>query len=1112
MEIRSKKKVNWICWIVEWIIREEAMKECNITYRFTQRDSSYPSSLEEKAMNMLNSLQETRISWYHVWPNRIARWCSFARMEYKIKGDPMVANLQDSIPRCSTHNKVRHARTGVMIVALFALIITSAQAQNFNNIGTYKGPGLFRVRGQATGLPDTVTGTFEYFGADTQRVQAKNFEHLLLTGNGSTKQTLANVNILNSVAVADGVRFKVVSSTTMTLEKITGRITKEDGLISGRVTKTVDLNTPSDSSDFGGIGLSVRSHGSTLGTTNIVRMSGSSVTSSNGNKSIQRWYEIQAANTIGLNGNLYFRYAKDELAGNDSLSLEVWRSPDAGTTWRRQHTSHNGNTLVRTGKYLQGIWTAAAANNLLGRANYEFDPDSILAISSNSLKGKSNTPLDSLFIAQVTDVYGNPIAGVQVRFEITGAPLSASGQGLSDTLVRTDSLGQVSTQLRLGNKTGRYVVSAQLESKSTIQVVFYGYAESSINSFARKPASTQDTVRHVVGPFIVEALDDGNSSLSNSGVLFTVTPPPGSSASTQTFIEADTMTDASGNARARVRLGEKVGIYTIEVRSRENETVITTFKVLATHGIPALAWKDTLSRQDTIGRIMPQFTYAVTDGDTNAVPNRTVRFALMRPDSLIADSAFVTTDSLGQAKANFSYGNLAGTYIVSAQDINLAGSERFYICTAVRGLARMLAQYSGDAQVGQIGDRLQPFVVQVTDAGGNLVPNTVVNFSIVSRTDTLAKLDSLTAYIDTTDASGHASTSLTLGDRSGRYTVRASIAGVKDTVFVAYAIMLLADVNHDNYRNIGDLTAIIDHAIGRKILTGFDFNKADMYPRRSNGIAGDGLVDVRDVQVCLDSLLTAGWDPTRDWLTTPMSPLFKVEGVASLAGVSASIPMSLTDSCYIQATHIGSRFWLKNADQIKGMQVLLYVKNPITLNTTDIIYSRAKMMTADVKSVGKEVSIILWNSTNTPIEPGDSAIFRLPVQLTDSNVDSMKVIVSTGVNNSVSLVGSKQVDIRNMIPRDWMLYQNYPNPFNPSTTIEFDVPEITGKIPRVAVQIFNILGQKVTTIERDLHDAGRYSIRWDGMSENGARVASGVYFYRLLAGNYTSTKKMVMIK
>jgi flagellar hook assembly protein FlgD len=71
---------------------------------------------------------------------------------------------------------------------------------------------------------------------------------------------------------------------------------------------------------------------------------------------------------------------------------------------------------------------------------------------------------------------------------------------------------------------------------------------------------------------------------------------------------------------------------------------------------------------------------------------------------------------------------------------------------------------------------------------------------------------------------------------------------------------------------------------------------------------------------------------------------------------------------------------------------------------------------------------------------------------------------------------------------------------------------VTGKIPRAAIQIFNILGQKVMTIERGIHDARRYTVRWDGINENGVRVASGVYFYRLLAGDHVSTKKMVMVK
>jgi hypothetical protein len=238
----------------------------------------------------------------------------------------------------------------------------------------------------------------------------------------------------------------------------------------------------------------------------------------------------------------------------------------------------------------------------------------------------------------------------------------------------------------------------------------------------------------------------------------------------------------------------------------------------------------------------------------------------------------------------------------------------------------------------------------------------------------------------------------------------------------------------------------------------------------------------------------------------------KVQGGSGAFNTGSTFLTSLTDSCYVQTTYIGSRFSLKNTLPIKGLQAVIYMKNPASLDTADIIFQRASMMRADVKSVGKEVSVILWNVNNSPIDPGDDAIFRLPIQLTAANVDSIHVLVSSGVNNDVVLLNSKQEDIRNSIPRNWMLYQNYPNPFNPTTTIEFDVPEIAGSIPRAAVQIFNILGQHVRTIERGIHDAGRYSVRWDGMNENGTRVASGVYFYRLLAGEYASTKKMVMMK
>jgi hypothetical protein len=192
----------------------------------------------------------------------------------------------------------------------------------------------------------------------------------------------------------------------------------------------------------------------------------------------------------------------------------------------------------------------------------------------------------------------------------------------------------------------------------------------------------------------------------------------------------------------------------------------------------------------------------------------------------------------------------------------------------------------------------------------------------------------------------------------------------------------------------------------------------------------------------------------------------------------------------------------------------MYLTQTAILDTSDVVFPRAKMMNVIVKSVGKEVTVVLWNPNNTPIDTGRGAIFRLPVRLTANTIDSMRVLVSVDSNVVLRLRDNfgKPVDITSMIPRDWMLYQNYPNPFNPSTTIEYDVPEVAGKIPRVAIQIFNIVGQKVKTIDAGIKETGRYPVIWYGTNENNVRVASGVYFYRLLAGDYVSTKKMVLLK
>jgi hypothetical protein len=88
------------------------------------------------------------------------------------------------------------------------------------------------------------------------------------------------------------------------------------------------------------------------------------------------------------------------------------------------------------------------------------------------------------------------------------------------------------------------------------------------------------------------------------------------------------------------------------------------------------------------------------------------------------------------------------------------------------------------------------------------------------------------------------------------------------------------------------------------------------------------------------------------------------------------------------------------------------------------------------------------------------------------------------------------------------LDQNYPNPFNPVTTIRYAV----AKQSPVELAIYNVRGQKVRRLVSETKSPGRYTVNWDGTSDQGTRVASGVYFYRIQIGSFSAVKKMVVLK
>jgi len=95
-----------------------------------------------------------------------------------------------------------------------------------------------------------------------------------------------------------------------------------------------------------------------------------------------------------------------------------------------------------------------------------------------------------------------------------------------------------------------------------------------------------------------------------------------------------------------------------------------------------------------------------------------------------------------------------------------------------------------------------------------------------------------------------------------------------------------------------------------------------------------------------------------------------------------------------------------------------------------------------------------------------------------------------------------------ILPLEFALSQNYPNPFNPSTTINYSL----ARRANVKIEIINILGQTVKNLINEEKAAGDYSIIWNGLDDNGHTIATGLYFYRIQSGNFSTSRKMLLLK
>ncbi len=155
-------------------------------------------------------------------------------------------------------------------------------------------------------------------------------------------------------------------------------------------------------------------------------------------------------------------------------------------------------------------------------------------------------------------------------------------------------------------------------------------------------------------------------------------------------------------------------------------------------------------------------------------------------------------------------------------------------------------------------------------------------------------------------------------------------------------------------------------------------------------------------------------------------------------------------------------------------------------------------------------SVRLTSSTIDLVFP-DGSVLSTPRDFDGKSVEGLRA--TEGMASELLETAYEQMGLQRSVnlPRAFGLSQNFPNPFNPSTVISYTIPDESEEVA-VKLSVFNIRGQQVKILVDETQEPGVYTINWEGTDSKGREMASGIYFYRMTAGRFVSTRKMVLLK
>ncbi|MFQ5822511.1 MAG: Ig-like domain-containing protein [bacterium] len=648
---------------------------------------------------------------------------------------------------------------------------------------------------------------------------------------------------------------------------------------------------------------------------------------------------------------------------------------------------------------------------------------------------------------RVTDANGKPVWNVPVTFTIT-----LGGGSLSNENAVTDYQGIAQTNLTLGPTVGTNMVEASNASLSGSPVTFFF-------------VSVEGT------PAILTAFEgDGGSGAVNSLYPISIkitdiheNPVAGVHAGFQVIeggasIEsAENATDASGIARAQVRLPTSIGTVKVKATSNDLPDFFVTFSISVVSGQAVyIELFDGNNQTGTVGReLVFPLELRVNDTYGNPVSGHQVQWVPTQGSGSLKYQT-TSTDEDGMTANIFTLGAQPGINEAYAIASTLSGSPIIFTAT---GVINNFPVFVGLNDTSVVEGNLLEFQVNATD--------------------------------DDSDPITYEAEDLPLGatfnqsERTFNWTPGDQQSGEYKLTFIAR--------DDQGGLDAETITITVKNSNHPPVLSAWSPQDFDLVFIKGVTI----LFSVTATDADQDEL-TYKWEkdgmwvastPQYEFITSPLDPksyIITVEVSDNQDVVSLEWKIDIVVS--VELSSFQAQF-----DGFNGVKISWTTSREIDNRGYNILGSLTR--NGDFTKLNDEL-----------IASNDKGVYHF----IDLNVEVGRryfyILEDVDIRGVKTQHGPISVDIT--APKNYELSQNYPNPFNPETKIRYQLPEAG----QVVVKIYNLLGREVKTLVNERKEAGFHVVTWDAKDNFGREVSSGIYYYRIIVGTFHQTNKMVFMK